>query len=98
MRAAASAALDDRMRGDVIERLMCDFSVAFSPMRQRYGSHFDAVYSDALEVAALDQEDWCGVDGERFYITPEGKPFTRIIASKFDAWLNKGNVRYSKAV
>jgi oxygen-independent coproporphyrinogen III oxidase len=90
--------LDDRMRGDVIERLMCDFSVAFAPLRQRYGSHFDAVYSDALEVAALDQAGWCGIDGERFYITPEGRPFTRIIASKFDAWLNKGNVRYSKAV
>ncbi len=89
---------DDKVRGDVIERLMCDFSFSFDAMRVRHGEWFEPVLHDAIEVASLDEHGWCAVEGDRFIITHDGRPFTRIIASKFDAWLGKGNVRYSKAV
>ena len=33
-----------------------------------------------------------------FAIREEARPFTRIVASWFDAYLNESSVRYSKAV
>ncbi|MCU0790074.1 MAG: coproporphyrinogen III oxidase, partial [Nitratireductor sp.] len=89
---------DDRVRGDVIERLMCDFAFSFDAMRARHGEWFEPVLQDAGDIAALDEHGWCAIEDGRFVITEAGKPFTRIVASKFDAWLGKGNVRYSKAV
>jgi oxygen-independent coproporphyrinogen-3 oxidase len=89
---------DDRMRGEVIERLMCAFAFPLAEMRARHGIAFDAVAEQAEALVRGEHAGWCGFSEGRFVITDEGKPFTRIIASKFDAWLAKGNVRYSKAV
>ncbi len=89
---------DDRMRGAVIERLMCDFSFSFEAMNKLFGASFDAIRREALLLAQTDNEGLCTVEGDRFLIPQEARPFTRIVASKFDAWLKHGNVRYSKAV
>jgi oxygen-independent coproporphyrinogen-3 oxidase len=89
---------DDRMRGEVIERLMCEFGFSLADMRKRHGEPFDAVAEQAEHLVRSEHAGWCDLADGRFFVTEEGKPFTRIIASKFDAWLAKGNVRYSKAV
>ena len=86
------------MRGEVIERLMCEFGFSLADMRKRHGEPFDAVAEQAEHLVRSEHAGWCDLADGRFFVTEEGKPFTRIIASKFDAWLAKGNVRYSKAV
>ncbi len=90
--------LDDQMRGTLIERLMCDFNFSFEAMHQRFGPDFEAIHREALLIAKTDTEGLCLVEGDRFSIPAQARPFTRIVASKFDAWLKQGNVRYSKAV
>lgn len=90
--------LDDRMRGAVIERLMCDFSVSMAQMRRRFGASFDAIEREVRALAASDSDGLCEMDADNFVIPEGARHFTRIIASKFDAYIKQGSFRYSKAV
>ena len=90
---------EDRMRGWVIERLMCDFEFSSKEMLQRFGSGAKTVLAEAQTVAC------CDVDGivtktpdGRFGITEAGKPFVRSIAAQFDPYFRKGVARHSVSV
>ena len=89
---------DDRLRADVIERLMCDCAVDYGALALAAmgdaGALDDA--SDALDALARD-----GVlarDGRSIRMTPEGAPFVRLAAAAFDAYLAAAKARHSAAV
>lgn len=90
--------LDDRIRGHMIERLMCDFAISFDALEQKFGYAARPYIAEAKIAAANDPFRLCAVSGGRFLIREEARPFTRIVASRFDAYLNEGSARYSKAV
>ena len=90
--------LDDRIRGHVIERLMCDFSFSEADLRKRFGFAADAVLAEAREHAAQDRDGLCAIKDGRFFIPPEAQAFARIAASRFDAYLRDSQFRYSRAV
>lgn len=89
---------DDRMRGYVIERLMCEFAVSVDDIRGRFGGRAVAVIKDMRNAAAEDVDGLIAFDGARFAITPEGRPFARLVAAQFDAYLPNGAGRHSVAV
>ena len=81
---------EDRLRGHVIERLMCDLAVDLADAR-----HF------ADEIAALDSFVDAGlvrIEGGRLRVTDKGRPYVRLVASAFDAYLSGGKARHSVAV
>ena len=74
---------DDRLRGEIIERLMCDLAV-----------NLDAVEGGAArfanELAALKplaDDGLLTIAGARITITERGRPYVRIAAAAFDAYL-----------
>jgi oxygen-independent coproporphyrinogen III oxidase len=89
---------DDRLRGHVIERLMCDFRFSFADLRAAFGLAAEPLISEAKRLAAMDQDGLSAVEADAFCITETGKTFSRVVASWFDAYLAGGKGRHSIAV
>ncbi|TFF20658.1 oxygen-independent coproporphyrinogen III oxidase [Jiella endophytica] len=90
--------LDDRIRGAMIERLMCDFAIGFDDLTARFGLAAAPYVRDAQRLAASDTHGMTRISGRRFVIKPEARSLTRVVASWFDAHLFSAEARYSKAV
>lgn len=89
---------DDRIRAFIIERLMCDFKFSFSELKKNFPKRAQLYIEEAHHIADTDDQGLCSVSDEKFEIAPAAIPFARIVASKFDAYLNNSGARYSKAV
>ncbi|TCD14943.1 oxygen-independent coproporphyrinogen III oxidase [Oricola cellulosilytica] len=90
--------LDDQIRAFMIERLMCDFALSFSHIERRFGSAARSYIAEARLACANDRFGLSEVTGHGVTIPDEARPFARIVASRFDAYLSESWVRYSKAV
>ncbi|WP_374545095.1 oxygen-independent coproporphyrinogen III oxidase [Rhodoblastus sp.] len=89
---------DDRARAAVIERLMCDFSVDYGEIAEHMlgdATAFDAARED---LAQLIREGVATQEGRRVSITEAGRPFMRLVAAAFDAYLPTRAARHSAAV
>jgi oxygen-independent coproporphyrinogen-3 oxidase len=89
---------EDRVHAHVIERLMCDFAVDLDTIGDAgtvTSSGFDAEISALTPLAA---ERLVELEGKRITITEEGRPFVRLVAAAFDAYLAKARARHSVAV
>lgn len=89
---------DDRLRGHVIERLMCDFRFSFRDLRAKFGAAAEPLITEARQIAALDQDGLCAVEADGFCVTETGKVFSRVVSSWFDAHLGQAKGRHSIAV
>ena len=89
---------DDRLRGRIIERLMCDFAVDLDAVAARNITG-DPDFSAALqEVDRLAAEGLVTRVGPRIAMTEAGQPFVRLVAAAFDTYLKCGAARHSRAV
>ncbi len=90
---------EDRIRRQVIMRIMCDRRIDYADLSRRLGVDFAEKF--AREIASLDD---LAADGllqripEGFAVTGVGALLIRIIAMRFDAYLEKGPRRFSKTV
>lgn len=83
----------DRLRGAIIERLMCDLAVDLET--------FGGAAQFATELATLRplcEEGLLQIDDGRITATERGRPYLRIAASAFDAYLPAVEKRHSVAV
>jgi oxygen-independent coproporphyrinogen-3 oxidase len=84
---------EDRLRGRIIERLMCDFEVDFGAV----AAHVD--FSD--EFAMLAPMIWDGlveIEGAKLIVTEAGRPVVRVIAAAFDAYRRPETAQFSRAI
>jgi oxygen-independent coproporphyrinogen-3 oxidase len=91
---------DDRARSDLIERLMCDFSVDYGVFAARLAGPdaFDDAKSE-LDALAADGVVRHDAAARRLEMTPAGRPFVRLAAAAFDARLKASSAaRHSVAV
>lgn len=89
---------EDRLRRDVIERIMCDFAVDLAAAARKHGAALKPLLSPDLAGFAAD--GLIGWDGCRLEVTAIGRPFLRTIAAAFDERSRtavKPN-RYSQAI
>lgn len=89
---------EDRIRGWVIERLMCDFAVSVDELRQRFREDVGPIVTEMAYAAQHDRDGIVSFDGRTFAVTERGRPFVRSVASAFDAYLAAGAARHSSAV
>lgn len=78
---------------------MCDMAVDLEAIGDRFEIDVGSNFSDAL--AALDPLRDIGnlqIDGYRIRITDKGRPFARVVASAFDAYLKRNHTRHSPAI
>lgn len=90
---------EDRLRGRIIERLMCDFRVDVADLACREGMDPAILEGVGPELRAHEAAGHLVLDGDRIEITPAGRPWARVIAARFDAWWRpSSSARHSRAV
>ncbi|MEZ5788335.1 MAG: coproporphyrinogen III oxidase, partial [Xanthobacteraceae bacterium] len=90
---------DDELRAAVIERLMCDLAVDLeTPALRPAGGQADAFTDELADLAALADAGLIEIEGRRITVTAEGRPFVRLVAAAFDAYLPQNRSRHSIAV
>jgi oxygen-independent coproporphyrinogen-3 oxidase len=87
---------EDRLRGFVIERIMCDGSVDLDAAAARFGAAPGWCDEGALDALAAD--GLLTRKGARITLTPAGRPLCRVVAAAFDAYLPKSEAKHSVAV
>ena len=94
--------IDDRLRAEIIGRIMCDNRLDFREVERHYELSFRRYFADelrALEPLADDGLiEWTATG---FQVTPSGLLFLRAIASRFDAYLGQdgsSRPRFSRIV
>jgi oxygen-independent coproporphyrinogen III oxidase len=90
--------VDDHVRADVIERLMCDFEVDFGRLAAEAYGHAEALDDAIPELRQLERDGVIALEGRTLKLTEEGRPFLRLAAAAFDAYLKHGAARHSVAV
>ncbi|MER9463530.1 oxygen-independent coproporphyrinogen III oxidase [Mesorhizobium sp. M0387] len=89
---------DDRVRGWIIERLMCDFAFSAIDLVERFGEAGQRLLLQSSSMALHDPVRLLELDGDRFVVPAESRPFVRSIAARFDKYFEAGTARHSAAV
>jgi oxygen-independent coproporphyrinogen-3 oxidase len=88
---------EDRVRGWVIERLMCDFRFSAREAVERFGQAARVVLAEASMIAQ-ERNPMLVRDGVCFAVPRTQRPFVRVVAARFDTYLKAGTARHSAAV
>lgn len=83
---------DDRLRREVIQRIMCTYRLRFADVERDFGAPFDETFPgvrDRLAKLATDGAIDLGPDG--FELTSAGRVFVRNVCMPFDAYLQKSD-------
>lgn len=89
---------DDRLRGRVIERIMCDGAVDPVAMGAEHGRAADWCADEMMALGEMETDGLVIRDGDRIVLTSAGLALSRVVASVFDAWLARSEARHSVAV
>jgi oxygen-independent coproporphyrinogen-3 oxidase len=89
---------DDRLRADVIERLMCDLRVDVEGLCRKHGAPIGGLLADNQRLRDLAREGIIRADGGVVSVPEEARLLVRFAASAFDAYLGPSARPYSRAV
>ena len=92
---------DDRLRRDVIERVMCDLEVDVEAVAAEHGADPAPLTEAAAEgLQKFIEDGLTSWDGRRIVVSERGRPFVRSVAALFDAYLAPATdkPRHSRAV
>jgi len=91
---------DDRLRGTIIERLMCDLAVDLDAALAAVpeAAPADGFAAEIEALAPLVDAGMVEFAGRRIGVTEAGRPFVRLAAAAFDAYLAQNRSRHSVAV
>ena len=89
---------EDRFRGEIIERLMCDLAVDLIEVCAKHGRSLDEVAADLESLARPIGDFLVRLDGGRLEMTEFGHPFVRMVARAFDRRSATTGEGHSRAV
>jgi oxygen-independent coproporphyrinogen-3 oxidase len=89
---------DDRLRADIIERIMCDFHVDLEQICAKHDATPDAVLRSADRLPMQIDDGIACLDGTVLSVADDTRHLVRSVASVFDAYLGVSGPVYSRAV
>ena len=89
---------DDRLRADIIERIMCEFGADLGAICARHGTAADAMLKSAPRLKTLISDGVVKLDGDRLAVPSDSRFLLRSVAAAFDAHLDAAKHRHSRAV
>ena len=89
---------DDRLRADLIERIMCDFAVDIASIARCHQLDPAAVFRAFPRLAALQADGLVERRGHEVCVAASALHLVRTVASAFDAYLEMPGRTYSRAV
>ncbi|MGL4239622.1 MAG: oxygen-independent coproporphyrinogen III oxidase [Beijerinckiaceae bacterium] len=78
---------EDRLRAEVIERLMCDLEFSQDRLRASHGAAAEPIIAEAEAILTSDCDGFVIRTADGFRVSDAGRPFLRSVASRFDAYL-----------
>lgn len=88
----------DKLEADAIMRIMCDLECDLDRVCADHAMPPDALDAGLKKLAPMVADAIVAIDGRHIHLTAQGRPFVRLVASAFDAYLGSGQGRHSKAV
>lgn len=89
---------EDRLRGEIIEQLMCNFSVDLGDICRRYGASPESLLSEVVGLPQLVGDGLVRRDGETLHVTEDGRPLVRFVCAAFDTHLGHVDGRHSRGI
>ena len=89
---------DDRFRGEIIERLMCDLAVDLAAVCKTHERDPAELNAEIASLAAFEQDGLLHRDGPRLSVTEPGRLVVRAIAAAFDAYFKPEEGRHSRTL
>jgi oxygen-independent coproporphyrinogen III oxidase len=89
---------DDRLRAEIIERIMCDFAVDLDPICARHGLVADAMLQSTPRLKHLVSDGIVELDGSSLAVAANSRFLVRSVAAAFDAHLDRSQRLHSRAV
>lgn len=89
---------DDKLRGDVIERLMCNLAVDLNDVCASHGRTAAALGGWRAELGPLEAAGLVTVEGARLAIPEDARDYVRLVAAVFDAYRAESEARHARAV
>lgn len=89
---------EDRMRADLIERVMCDFRVDISHILGMHGRDAEALGDVWPALDQLKANGLIRISGPVIEVTDDARPLVRAVAAAFDAYLGAARVTHAPAV
>ncbi len=94
-----SLSLDDQIRADVIAELMCNFQLHTDSFAHKWQINFQQYFATSLiQLASCQQDGLVQLTPQQLTVTPLGRPWVRVIAACFDAYLLPQSQQYSQVV
>ncbi len=88
---------DDRMRAEIIERIMCDFSVDLAAICRDHDLSADVVVNGNLQLQRLLADKIVTLENGVLRLCGEERFLVRAVAACFDAYLDQAGRAHSKA-
>lgn len=89
---------DDRLRRQIIENLMCDGKADIAALCIDAGIEAGALLDNQESLKEMQTDGLLNWDGRILEINSPGRPYVRVVAACFDAYLQTGKARHSGAV
>lgn len=89
---------EDKMRGEIIETLMCYFSADPYEICRDHGLSPDILKGSLEKIDALARDGLVVRDGTTIKVTEQGRPFVRSVCVCFDTYSHEGEMRHARAV
>jgi oxygen-independent coproporphyrinogen III oxidase len=88
----------DRIRGRIIEELMCHLYCDIGALLDEYGAVNESFEQEFEALQPFVADGYVRIDGDRIFIYERGRPSLRLIAATFDEYLMESRTRHSMAV
>ncbi len=98
VRRGVRLAADDRLRAEIIERLMCDMGVDLAAICQRYDRPPNGFDPELDAMRDMEADGLVAMDGFRIRVREEARPFLRSVCAVFDRYLRESEARHSQPV
>jgi oxygen-independent coproporphyrinogen III oxidase len=89
---------DDRLRADIIERIMCDLGADLGEICARHGAAAESMLHSAPRLERLISDGVVELDGDQLAVADHSRFLLRSVAAAFDAHLDGAKQRHSRAV
>jgi oxygen-independent coproporphyrinogen-3 oxidase len=91
---------DDRVRREVIQQLICNFSLEFAVIEQAFNIDFRGYFTDLWpQLQAMAKDGLIELDTARINVLPAGRLLVRSLCMVFDGYLQQQNSqRFSRVI
>ncbi|WP_347905083.1 oxygen-independent coproporphyrinogen III oxidase [Pseudomonas purpurea] len=91
---------DDRLRREVIQQLICNFSLEFTVIEKAFNIDFRGYFGELWpQLQAMADDGLIDLDSEKITVLPAGRLLVRSVCMVFDAYLEQQNrQRFSRVI